>query len=87
MNEVVNQCHEILNLIEESKFKEENNYSIVRIKNAIKQILNATNANNIEKIKINIQSLSRNFVDDTGDYSNVILKELETLSKHIENIV
>ncbi|EAH3073410.1 hypothetical protein, partial [Listeria monocytogenes] len=61
-------------------------YSIVRIKRALTKLLDEINSNDIEKMNINFLSLARNFVDDTGDYSNDILKELENLSKDVEKL-
>jgi len=87
MENIRKQCYKILALIEESPWKEDN-YSIVRIKRAIKKLLDGIDDEDIiSKVTINIQSLSRNFVDDTGDYSSNILKELELLSKELKNIV
>lgn len=87
MENIRKQCYKILALIEESPWKEDN-YSIVRIKRAIKKLLDGIDdEDSISKVTINIQSLSRNFVDDTGDYSSNILKELELLSKELKNIV
>ncbi|ECJ8346870.1 hemagglutinin, partial [Listeria monocytogenes] len=60
--------------------------SIVRIKRALTKLLDEINSNDIEKMNINFLSLARNFVDDTGDYSNDILKELENLSKDVEKL-
>lgn len=87
MENIRKRCYKILSLIEESPWKEEN-YSIVRIKRAIKQIVSEINdEDSLSNVTLNIQSLSRNFVDDTGDYSSIILKELELLSKELKNIV
>ncbi|EOL42440.1 hypothetical protein [Enterococcus phoeniculicola] len=87
MENIRKRCYKILSLIEESPWKE-GNYSIVRIKRAIKQIVSEINdEDSLSKVTLNIQSLSRNFVDDTGDYSSIILKELELLSKELKNIV
>ncbi|EAC5226237.1 hypothetical protein AK884_14495, partial [Listeria monocytogenes] len=57
-----------------------------RIKRALTKLLDEINSNDIEKMNINFLSLARNFVDDTGDYSNDILKELENLSKDVEKL-
>ncbi|EAD9199672.1 TPA: hypothetical protein ACSZIK_12670, partial [Listeria monocytogenes] len=56
------------------------------IKRALTKLLDEINSNDIEKMNINFLSLARNFVDDTGDYSNDILKELENLSKDVEKL-
>ncbi|EAV9807094.1 hemagglutinin, partial [Listeria monocytogenes] len=53
---------------------------------ALTKLLDEINSNDIEKMNINFLSLARNFVDDTGDYSNDILKELENLSKDVEKL-
>lgn len=85
MENIRKKCYKILALIEEIQWKEEGNYSIVRTKRALKQLLNEINDEySIKKVTINIPSLSRNFVDDTGDYSSIILKELELLSKELK---
>ena len=86
MEDIKIQCYKILSLLEESQLKEKDYYSVVRIKRAIKQLLSEINDDNSKlKNDINIESLSRNFVDDTGDYSNNILVELEKLSSIIKN--
>jgi len=82
MEKIKNDCYNILKLIESIKFKEDY-YSIIRIEKAIKKILDDID-NNKTNMKIDVKSLSRNFVDDTGDYSNTILKELQNLAKDIE---
>lgn len=82
MKNIKNDCYNILKLIEAIEFKEDY-YSIIRIENAIKKILDNIN-NNIKNMDIDVKSLLRNFVDDTGDYSNIILKELQNLAKDIE---
>ncbi|EIX1151984.1 hypothetical protein MJT62_000943 [Listeria monocytogenes] len=79
MKNIKDKCYMILSLIEKSNLKEKDYYSIVRIKRAIIKLLVEINSNEIEKMNINFLSLSRSFVDDMGDYSNDILKELENL--------
>ncbi|EAF1440886.1 hemagglutinin [Listeria monocytogenes] len=86
MKNIKDKCYLILSLIEKSNLKETDYYSIVRIKRALTKLLDEINSNDIEKMNINFLSLARNFVDDTGDYSNDILKELENLSKDVEKL-
>ncbi|MDT0091876.1 hypothetical protein QJV36_11710 [Listeria marthii] len=86
MKKIKDECYLILSLIEKSNLIEKDYYSIVRIKRALTKLLDEINSNDIEKMNINFLSLARNFVDDTGDYSNDILKELENLSKDIEKL-
>jgi len=82
MEKIKNDCFNILKLIGSSQFEQEY-YSIIRIEKAIKKVLNNIKNDNIKNLDIDIKSLSRNFVDDTGDYSNAILKELQNLDKDI----
>lgn len=85
MENIRKQCYQILDSIEKSQWKEKDSYSIVRIKRAVKQLLDEIDdKDSVKKVTINIPSLSRNFVDDTGDYSSIILKELELLSKELK---
>lgn len=86
MNSLEDQCYKILNLIEKNQLKEEQNYSIKRIKNTVIHLLNESN-NGVVQNNINFQSLVRNYVDDTGDYSNIILIELNTLAECLDDIV
>ncbi|HAO9036476.1 TPA: hemagglutinin [Listeria monocytogenes] len=86
MKKIKDECYLILSLIEKSNLKETDYYSIVCIKRALTKLLDEINSNDIEKMNINFLSLARNFVDDTGDYSNDILKELENLSKDVEKL-
>ncbi|MGX7013304.1 hypothetical protein [Vagococcus silagei] len=84
MENIKRQCYKILELIANSQYYEEENYSIQRIKRAINETLEDMDVNQIKKI--NTVSLTRNFVDDTGDYASDILEELDILEKCIEVI-
>ncbi|CAM2363054.1 hypothetical protein LISE100100_10395 [Listeria seeligeri] len=86
MDNLKKQCYKMLDLLEKSILREESNYSIKRIKHMVNQLLNEINNGEIIHKNIDFQSLARNYVDDTGDYSSTILIELEKLAKYIDEI-
>ncbi|EST10697.1 hypothetical protein [Sporolactobacillus laevolacticus] len=82
MNELLNHCKNILNVIDENYPNQKNYTGAIRnIYITISQLLQDVEADHLPMKQIDFTSLSRQFVDETTHYSSSVLQELEIVRK------
>ncbi|MGM0219062.1 hypothetical protein [Enterococcus sp. AZ126] len=79
-------CKQVLELIKINHTNDNSNYSLARIERSINHILEQIDGGENIISNVNIMDLTRHFVDDTGNYSDPILIELEHVHHKIEKI-
>lgn len=80
MNKIDKQCDNILKQL--ANFPD-SYYSIKRIKQKILEV-KVSNLANTTISPLNLKDYARHFVDETGDYDNDIISELEKLNQLLE---
>ena len=80
MNKINKQCDNILKQLENFP---DSYYSIKRIKQKILEV-KVNNLANTTVSPLNLKDYIRHFVDETGDYDNDIISELERLNQLLE---
>lgn len=79
-------CKQVLKLIKNNYPNDNSNYSLARIEHSINHILEQIDGSKTITSTINLMDLTRHFVDDTGNYNDPILIELEHVYQKIEKI-
>ena len=79
-------CKQVLELIKNNYPNDNSNYSLARIERSINHILEQIEGNEAITSTINLMDLTRHFGDDTGNYSDPILIELEHVHNKIKKI-